>query len=277
MDSVDDTNEIEAALAEDLEKFAAEQGMDPTDPYGGELEMIKQFQQSPSPELFEQLHNAHAPLINAASYRYVSSTTLPKAAVKSFALQRYAHALQTYDPNRGAQFKTHLYREMQRLGRYTQKYSNIARVGSEERAGLIDLLQTTEQTMRDNLGRPPTDTELSDEMLLASQDVAALKDKMKRITPKNVGTLRKELRPDFTAELAGGEAEMAGDSRVRRQAVFLHGSLNPEQQLVLEHTFEGFGKPVIEDDVELANTVNMSPQKVRAIKGQIRKKIERTF
>ncbi len=277
MDSLDNTFDVDAELDAWLRKTAAEEGVDPVDPYGGEAELIAQFQQNPTPELFEQLHAAHAPLINTASYRYTSSTTLPKAAVKSFAIQRYVHALQSYDPNRGTQFKTHLFNEMRRVGRYAAKYSNIARVGSEDRAGLIDLLQSTETGMRDTLGRPPTDNELSDEMLLAAQDVAALRTKMKRITPKNVGTLRKELRPDFTAEQAGGEAEMEGDSRYRRQAVFLHGSLNPEQQLVLEHTFEGFGKPIIENDIDLAKAINLSPQKVRAIKGQIRKKVERNY
>jgi DNA-directed RNA polymerase specialized sigma subunit len=271
----EDDVDIDAALDEWLRKESGDEGVD--DPYAGELEMIRQFQQNPTSEAFSQLHSIHAPLINRASSRYVSSTTLPKAAVKSFALQRYTHALQTYDPDRGAKFNTYLFKEMQRLGRYTAKYSNIARVGSEERAGLIGLLQDTERNLNESLGRPPTDDELSDEMTLAASDVAELKKKMHRITPKNVGTLRKELRADFTAEQAGGETEIAGDSKYRRQAVFLHGSLNPEQQLVLEHTFEGFGKPVIEDDAQLGQQINMSPQKVRALKAQIRKRIERTY
>lgn len=273
MDEQDDFD-VDAELEEWLRKQAAEDGIDIEEPYAGEAEAIQRFQQSPNMEDFEFLHNAHKPLINAASYRYLSSTTLPKAAMKGFALQRYTHALQTFDPNRGRQFKSHLYQEMQRLGRYAQKYSNVGRV-SEGRAGMIPLLQETELALRDTLGRTPTDVELADEMLLAAQDVADLQKKMKHITPKNVGTLRKELRVDLTAELAGGETELQGDSRIRREAVFLHGSLNPEQQLVLEHTVEGFGKPIIEDDIQLASTLNMSPQKVRAIKGYIRKKIER--
>jgi hypothetical protein len=111
-------------------------------------------------------------------------------------------------------------------------------------------------------------------MLLAAQDVADLKKKSKHITVQNVGTLRQELRKDLTAEGDGPAVEVGGDSNIRRQAVFLHGSLNPDQQLVLEHTFEGFGKPIITDDAELAQAINLSPQKVRAIKAQIRKKVE---
>lgn len=274
MDSTDDEFDIAAEFEAWAEKLAAEDGIDLIDPYAGELEAIKRFQRNPSQEDFEWLHNAHKPLINAASYRYLSSTTLPKAAVKGFALQRYTHALKTYNPDRGAQFKSYLYTEMQRVGRYAAKYSNVGRV-AEGRASLIPLLQDTETTMRDQLGRPPSDSELSDEMRLSAQDIADFKKKLKHITPKNIGTLRKELRQDLTAESAGGESEIGGESNIRRQAVFLHGSLNPTQQLVLEHTYEGFGKPLILDDVELARTIGESPQKVRAIKGQIRRRVQK--
>lgn len=278
MDSPDDID-VDTELDAWLIKQAAEEGIDLTDPYGNEPDLIASWQQNPTPEGFELLFNTHEKLISRASAQYVGSTTLPKAAVRGFALQRYAHALQTFDPNRGAQFKTHLYREMQRLGRYTAKYSNVARIGSEDLAGagMIPLLRETQTALQDKFGRMPTDNELADEMLLATEDVASMQKLRGKINLKNIGSLRRRLHDDFTMEQAGGAAEVSGDSEYRRKAIFLHGSLNPEQQLVLEHTFEGFGKPVIEDDVQLAQQLTLSPQKVRAIKAQIRKKIERTF
>ena len=100
-------------------------------------------------------------------------------------------------------------------------------------------------------------------------------DEDRKITPKIVATLRKELLKDYLAEAPGGEAVYAEDSDLRRQIVFLHGSLNPEQQLVLEHTFEGFGKPIFDDPMDLAKHTKMSPQKVRALRKQIQKKVER--
>jgi uncharacterized protein YcgL (UPF0745 family) len=59
--------------------------------------------------------------------------------------------------------------------------------------------------------------------------------------------------------------------------VFLHGSLNPEQQTVLEHTYAGFGKPVIVDPMDLSKEIELSPQKIRAIKKQIAKKLQRYY
>jgi len=77
------------------------------------------------------------------------------------------------------------------------------------------------------------------------------------------------------AERPGGSGQSDADSDMRRQIVFLHGSLNSEQQTVLEHTFEGFGKPVFEDPVDLAQQINMSPQKIRALRRQIQNKVKR--
>lgn len=275
MDSQDEqTNELDldAELEAWLRKGAEDVGLDPDDPYGHEQELIMRWQQNPNPEDFGTLYNAHQGLIYDAARNYLQSTTLPKAAVKGFALQRYTHALQTYDPNRNTKFSTHVGNEMRRVGRYLQKYQNVGKI-PEDRAGIISLLQASENNLKEMLGRLPTDVELSEEMLLSAKDVADLKKG--RITPKAVATLRRELRSDLTAELKGGQVEIEGDSPLRRQIVFLHGSLNPEQQLVLEHTYDGFGKPVLDDDMELGRAINMSPQKIRALKAQIKKKVDR--
>ena len=137
---------------------------------------------------------------------------------------------------------------------------------------MIGTLKQRESDLFEQLGRPPSDAELADDMLISMPDLSGLR--RRQLTPKAVGTLRKELRKDFLAEGSGHEFGTYGQSKLEQQAVFLHGSLNPEQQLVLEHTFSGFGKPVIEDVDQLAAATNMSPQKVRAIKKQIDKKLD---
>jgi DNA-directed RNA polymerase specialized sigma subunit len=278
VDSTDDIVggfDIDVELDDWLDKQAAEQGIDPQDMRATERDLIARWQQNPNADDFETLYNLHQPLIfgNPKSRGMIQSTNMPKNAVKSSLLRGYVNALKTYDPSRGAQFGTHFLGQwIGRTGRYLQRYSNVGRI-PEERGGLIDLLQKRHADLQDQLGRPPTNDELSDDMLLAKQDIASLRDK--KISPKIVGTLRKELRADWTAESAGGEVEGDADSKLRRQIVFLHGSLNPEQQAVLEHSFEEFGKPVSNDPNEVGQWTGMSPQKVRAIKAQIAKKVER--
>lgn len=267
-----DEFDIDVELDLWLAKEAAAQGLDPEDMEGAELEVIQRWQQSPNKDDFEWLYNRHQPLLYSSGERYLRSSQLPKAAVRGHMVRHYTSALEDYNPERGTMFKTHLFNKMRRTGRYLQKYTNVGKI-PEDRAGLIPLFKVRRDALTELFGRPPSDVELADDMLVEAQSLADLRSK--KITPKIVGTLRREVRDDLVAERPGGAGTMDKDSDLRRQIVFLHGSLNPEQQLVLEHTFEGFGKPVEENPVLLAKQIGMSPQKIRALKRQIQNKVKR--
>lgn len=272
---IDNEFDLDAELDEWLDKEAAEQGIDPRDLRQMETEVWERWRRDQNPEDFSWLYNSHQPLLYRSTERIVRSTTLPKEAVRSRVLRNYVKALDTFDPTKGTQLSSYVYGKAgEHLGRYIQRYTNVGRI-PEDRAGLIDLMQNREAALRDQMGRPPSDTELADDMLLASQDLPEIR--ASRISAKAVGTLRRELRRDLLAEEAGGEGGSTGDSLLEQQAVFLHGSLNPEQQLVLEHTYSGFGKPVTIDPIELSKQIQLSPQKIRAIKKQIANKLKRYY
>jgi RNA polymerase primary sigma factor len=265
-------DDIERELEEWLTKQAADEGISREDLRQQEMEAWQRWREVPNTDDFSWLLNSHQPLINKATSRYVNSSNLPKAAVKGRVMRNYVGALETYDPTRGTQLPSHITNRLgYRMDRYFQRYSNIGRI-PEDRSWLIGTLKQREAELSELHGRPPSDAELADDVLLSMTDLSALRQK--QVTPKMVGTLRRELRSDYLAESAGHEVALPGSSFVEQQAAFLHGSLNPEQQLVLEHTFAGFGKPVIEDPNELGRTLNMSPQKVRGLKKQIEKKLE---
>ena len=264
--------DLERELEEWLTKQAAAEGISRDDLKQQEMESWQRWRANPNPEDFSWLLNSHQPLINSATNRYVASSNLPKAAIKGQIMRRYVKAIDTYDPTRGAQLSTHItYGLGRQMDRYMQRYSNIGRI-PEDRSWLIGTLKQREAELSEIHGRPPSDAELADDVLISMPDLSALRQKT--VTPKMVGTLRRELRSDFLAESAGHEGTLAGNSMVEQQAAFLHGSLNPDQQLILEHTFSGFGKPVIEDPLQLGKALNMSPQKVRGLKKQIEKKLD---
>ena len=264
--------DIDREIDEWLTKAAADEGISREDLKQQEMESWQRWRANPNPEDFSWLLNSHQPLINSATNRYVTSSNLPKAAIKSQIMRRYVKAIDTYDPTRGAQLSTHItYGLGRQMDRYLQRYSNIGRI-PEDRSWLIGTLKQREAELSELHGRPPSDAELADDVLVSMPNLNALRQK--QVTPKMVGTLRRELRSDYLAESAGHDVSLPGNSFVEQQATFLHGSLNPEQQLVLEHTFSGFGKPVIEDPAMLGQTLNMSPQKVRGLKKQIEKKLE---
>lgn len=271
MDSPAEFIDIDAELEEWLVKQAIEDGIDLENPYGDELGMIVDWKNNPTEESFSKLYDAHQPLIFAAGRRYYQSTQLPKTAVASNMTQQYIKALETYDPNRGTAFSTHLYHRMGRTGRYLQRYSNVGRI-PENRSFLIDLLERSEAGLTEKLGRPPSDPELADEVMISAKGLEDLRHR--RVTPSMVSTLREELRKDYMAEGIVAPTAAFEDRDLRRKIVFLHGSLSPEQQLVLEHTFEGFGKEVIPDADDLGKKTGMSGQKVRSLRRQIQRKVE---
>jgi DNA-directed RNA polymerase specialized sigma subunit len=237
-----------------------------------ELEVWQRFKQTPNPQDFRWLHQSHQPLIYSAQARNLRSTTLPKAAVRSDGLRQYIGALHSWDPSKGA-FSTHLNQHMQHNSRYLTKYQNVGKI-PEERAQMIGLLQNRLAHLRESLGREPSNAELADDMKASMAEVAELSRKMNRITPRTIETLRREVRRDLNPDAPGGAVHVES-SPVLDHLIFLHGSLSPEQQVVLEHTFEGFGKPVIEDPMKLAPVVGMSPQKIRALRQQIHQKVQR--
>lgn len=240
-----------------------------------ELDVWRRWKAQPNAQDFERLYNSHKPVIYRAAERYLNSTTLPKAAVRSDMVRQYITALSSYDPSKGAALPTHIHTAMQHTGRYLAKYQNVGKI-PEERASLIGLFQNRLGHLREQLGREPSNAELADDMKASMAEVAELSRAMKKVTPKTIETLRGEVRRDLLAEAPGGEAQL-GASPMLDHLVFLHGSLSPEQQVVLEHTFAGFGKPVVDDPVELSPVIGMSPQKIRALRKQIAGKVMRYY
>lgn len=254
--------ELGIALDEHMEKLGNQ--------YEDELALIASWQKNPNEEGFRNLYNRHQGLINVASRRYVGRRELPKAYINGAVIKRYVNALETYNPKKGRKFSSHLYNDMQRLGRWTADYANIGRIPSE-RGTVIDLMVTRKRALEEMLGREPTDDELVDDVMTSADQRADINPG--KVTPKMIRTLRKEIRDDLLAEEKGGQATAMESSELERQAVFLHGSLSPDQKLVLEHTFPGFGKPQIDDPEKLGRKLKMSPQKVRAIRKQIQRKV----
>jgi DNA-directed RNA polymerase specialized sigma subunit len=271
-----DDYDIDAKLDEAMDKFAAEEGVDRDQLRQLELETWQRWKQSPNPVDFEWLWRSHQPVIQVSpAGRYMASTTLPKAAVRSDILRNYVEALDTFDPSRGRALHNHVSFGMKRTQRYLNTYQNIGKI-PEDRSRLIGLLDSREAALQQQLGRLPSSTELADDMSIAAADIIEMQKA--KITPRVVATLRREKRRDLVTEAPRGpETTSEADSPMLEHIQFIHGSLSPEQQVVLEHTFEGFGRPVIQDPMELAKQVSMSPQKIRAIKKQIFNKVKKYY
>lgn len=195
--------------------------------------------------------------------RFLQTSNLPESAVKADLVLHFHRALETYDPNKGAQLNTHIGNHLPHTGRFLRTYHNIGKI-PEPRARQIGMFQARQEFLREALQRDPTAEELADDM---------------GISMKEITLLRKELRDDIIVEQGagnlGGNAQMS--PKALEQVTFLHHELNPNQQLVLEHTYGLFGKPEQPSNESIAQEMGITAQKVRAVKRQIAKKFEKRY
>lgn len=274
--------DIDRELEAWLTKESEAPGVDREGMRQEELEVWKRWRQNPNQQDFSWLYNRHQGIIHDAGRKYLGSTTLPKAAVKSDMLRQYVKSLETFDPSK-ASLPTHINWNMQHTGRYLIRYQNIGKI-PEQRATMIGLYQNRQAALRESLGREPSNAELADDMKSSMAEVGDLSKEMQRITPRTVETLRREVRRDLMADLPGAE-QHTSSSRLADQLIFMHNSLTPEQQVVLEHTPIGdvkngltvFGKPATEDPMQLSPLIGMSPQKIRALRKQIADRVKRYY
>lgn len=233
------------------------------DQRNAELEAWQRWSQDRNPQDFKFLLDSFRPLMYSQGRRYLQTSQLPRSAVEADMVQNFHRALETYDPNKGAQLNTHIWPHLQHTGRFLRTYTNIGKI-PEPRARQIGMYQAQEAILQEELDREPTTTELSAAM---------------GVDEREVGLLRKELRRDILTEEA--HEGIAGVSEVtpkaKEQMQFLHMELSPDQQLVLEHTYGMFGRMPVDNNEDLARILNMTPQKVRAIKRQIAGRYEKRY
>lgn len=228
-----------------------------------ELQAWERWSQDKNPQDFKFLLDSFRPLMYSHGRRYLQTTQLPRSAVEADMIQHFHRALETYDPAKGAQMNTHIWNHLQHTGRFLRTYTNIGKI-PEPRARQIGRFQAREEVMRENLGRLPTTIEMSDAM---------------NIAPQEIELLRKELRRDIlTEEAHEGVVGVAQETpKALEQIQFLHMELSPEQQLVLEHTYGMYGRPSVDNNEDLARILNMTPQKIRALKRQIARRYEKRY
>jgi len=269
--SPDEEFDIELAFDDWLEKESAGEVYDAA----AETALIKQFQETKDPQVFEDLYFRHKAMIGGVLSQSTWGHTLPQAAVDAHVVKHYINALETFSPTEGAQFKTWLGRNaIGRMKRFRRNYENIARVGKVETHAFIDLVKEREKVLMDQYGRKPTNYELADDVNISAADISGLRDKS--ISEKDVGRLRREVRQDLAAEQKGPVIELSGKDKLKEQIVMLYGSLAREDQLILEHTFgEIYGRETVADPLDLAIKLGLSPQKIRAARSRILRKAQR--
>lgn len=183
-------------------------------------------------------------IINRRNYgsRRISPTTLA-----SEGLLHVKNAVDTYDPTRGTQLKTHVWNNIDHgLGRFVDDHTNVARI-SAGRVKYIGRFQAAEEELFDELGRQATADELA----------AHLRATVRTAKPwdaKEVERMRKELRKDLLAtdllSEEGGDSlgdvsnivntQYSDTTRMADVLTSLTESYSPKDSIMLRRMYEGY-------------------------------------
>lgn len=220
---------------EDVDRMEAELGLvktasDIKERRAKEEEMLKAFKSNPSQQTFMPLYTSYKPLIYSAAKKNMHRSTIPEAAHMAWAAQSFLDAVRTYDPKKGAQFRTHATNTVFEKGkRLNLTYQNIGYI-PEARATKYQVYKTAVHLLQDELGREPTSIEIADETGLPVTEIERL---------------RKEVTRDYLAKehIVSRGMSFAQSDKAMQVAYDVHYTLDPKHQLVLEYTLGLYGRP----------------------------------
>lgn len=198
-------------------------------------------------------------LINSRANVFAGKNpNMPPEAIRAEFLNHAVTAFETYDPNRGASLKTHVYNQMKKSQRMVSTYGGAQRI-PENRYWKIQEFKDAEKELGDSLGRSPTALEIAD---------------FAKMPVKQVVSLQKEVRPEVpTSHLVNDFVSYKPPQNVETLRL-LQYELNPQDQQVLEHLTGLNGKRPLAPG-EIARQLNMSPSAVSRSRQRIADKLKR--
>lgn len=214
-------------------------------------------------DLTDSLLKAVRPSIDRAIAAHLGPTA-SNPVLRSRARQMALNALERYDPKVGASLSTYLVTQLSGLKRYNRHQTKAIRV--PERAGHLNAkLLDARDELEDQLGREPSEAELSEFMGISPRKLARLRRQV--LNEHAEGSL-------ITPEGAPWQPAAAGSTSSPYWAEIVHGDLDPVNQVILEHTLGMFGKPVLSNQ-QIAQKLRLSPGAISQRKALIQSLLDK--
>jgi DNA-directed RNA polymerase specialized sigma subunit len=182
---------------------------------------------------------------------------LPRSAVKAQMIGLTIKYLDDYDPSKS---KLNTYIENtagQKLHRYVYEHQNLGTI-PEPRISKIGVYNRVRSNLEESLGRPPSPSELGDEL---------------KWSKKQVQLFQKEMRRDLVQD--SEYVNVFDDSRadIDEHLMLLHSELYGTDREVMEHLYGLGGKPVLSNS-EIATKLNISQSMVTQIKTKLANRLK---
>ena len=215
-----------------------------------------------TPEGLQPLMQAYAPLINRRMRDWKAPAVSP-TAFKAELRKHFITAAESFDPNRGTAFNTHLQTRLQKAKRFNKRYQNVAYM-SEEQSDLVGPLQVAQESLQEDLGRAPTLSELSSHMGLPEKKLKAVQDALRKDVPASA------FESDPLAFSSGREGDVIRLFQRRPEDY-----LTNEEADVFKHIYGVGGSAKITATKDLAARLGKSQPKISRLKTSIADKIKK--
>ena len=197
------------------------------------------------------------PVIQGEARKFKTSGLRIPPSVIDLEFQRQAVvALKTYDPTRGTKISSHVTNLFIKTRRFIAANRNIARI-PESRIYLVRDYQVAQERLEEDLGRIPTDVEMSGYL---------------KWPVKQVATLSTELRKDMWSHSDKWEDDPNSSNPTEQETVLklIKYELNPDEKTVYYHFVEK-GET---STTEIGRLTGFDLPKVSRLKSQIATKLE---
>lgn len=197
--------------------------------------VYEQWKAQRNPATNTKLLAAVQPIVDTAVMSYAGSNASPtmRSRAKLMALK----ALETYDPARG-NVRTHLLSQLQSLRRASAQEQNIIKI--PEQVGLdFQQLQESENLLRDQFGRDPTDDELSEHTMLSPKRIRAIR-KFRQPIAEGTTTTENDYENDDDGGIASSVPGV--DNGANAWMNFVYDDLGPTDKLIMDMTLGRNGR-----------------------------------
>lgn len=228
-----------------------------------------QWQQTRTPESNTAILKTIQPVIDTAVTSYAGQNANP--TIRSKARIMALRALDSYDPNRG-NVRTHLLSQLQSLRRLSAQSQNI--ISIPEQVGLdFTHIIDSENQLRDELGRDPTDDELADATNLSKRRIQKIRTFHQ---PVAEGATMRDVTAD---ESYGGDVASSIPGSTRGEDAwfnFVYDDLSPTDKLIADMTLGRNGRRKTTTQ-EIARRLNITPGAVSQRAAKIQSMLDKRY
>lgn len=227
-----------------------------------------QWQKARTPDNNTKLLKTVQPIIDTALTSYAGPSASP--TMRSRAKLMALRAMESYDPNKG-NVKTHLLSQMQSLRRAVAQENNI--ISIPEQVGLdFQHLTESENQLRDQYGRDPTDEELANATGLSSRRIQKIRNFHQPVAESATVTENEDdtFDGDVASHVPG--ANKGHDAWLN----FVYEDLGPTDRLIMDMTLGRNGRRRASNQ-QIAAKLKLSPGAISQRAAKIQAMIDKRY